>query len=133
MTVHRIRLRGPWRLEAAAPHEGFARTVRLPACWSEFCDAGLERVRLSRKFHCPTNLGPADRVSLVVQELPEGASVSLNGAPLGLQAQPVDQAFVFPAPRLAPNNVLSVEFEVGRTPPSAGTAWGDISLVISSP
>jgi hypothetical protein len=134
MSVHRIRLRGPWRLETTAEAENdSARTVRLPTSWSELVDAGLERVRLSRNFHRPTNLGPADHVSLVVEELPEGASVSLNGTPLDVQAKPANQTFIFPAPQLEPNNVLSLEFEVGRTPRSADTAWGEIALVISSP
>jgi hypothetical protein len=113
--------------------EGPTRTVRLPASWDELVDAGSERVRLSRKFHRPTNLGPADQVSLVVQDLPKEACVSLNGAPLTLQAQPLNQAFIFPAPQLEQNNVLSLEFEVGRTPRSADVAWGEIALVISSP
>ncbi len=133
MTVHRIRLRGPWLLEPTPPAETPSRTVRLPGGWSDLLGAGVRRVRLSRRFHSPTNLGPDDEVSLVVKKLPEGAHVCLNGANLAAQARHAAEDSVFPTSRLELNNLLTVEFDVGATPDADDEAWGDVALVISSP
>jgi hypothetical protein len=133
MTVHRIRLRGPWQLSATAPGSPPARKVQLPATWSELFDSTETHVRLSRRFHRPTNLGPADRVSLIVDDLPEGARVSLNGASLGAETGHEAQRTVFPTPHLEPHNLLTVEFDVAETRVPRDQAWGDVSLVISSP
>src|SRR6202035_3162802 len=100
MTAHRIRLRGPWQLAPAAANEGQTTTVRLPAPWSALFDGDAGRVRLSRRFHRPTNLAPTDQISLVVSPLPLGAHVSLNGTILDLQSDCGSDQAVFPAPRL---------------------------------
>ncbi len=145
MTVHRIRLRGPWLLEpdactetatgseTEARTETGARTVRLPASRDELVDAGARRVRLSRRFHCPTNLGPDDRVSVVVHDLPDGADVCLNGARLGRQASDIAADSVFATSPLEPTNLLSVEFDAGAIPTTGDEPWGDVALLISSP
>jgi hypothetical protein len=133
MTVHRIRLRGPWLLEPTAATQMPARTVRLPLRWGELVEFGARRVRLSRRFHCPTNLGPNDQVSLGVNELPEGALVCLNGASLGPQTCHAAGESVFPTARLEPNNLLTVEFDVGPRSAAVDEAWGEVALMISSP
>jgi len=139
MTVHRIRLRGPWllepdtRTETEIGTETGARTVRLPAPRNELVDAGAGRVRLSRRFHCPTNLGPDDRVSVVVHDLPDGADVCLNGSCLGRQPSDIAAASVFATSRLEPTNLLSVEFDAATIPTTGDERWGDVALLISSP
>ena len=135
MTVHRIRLRGPWLLEPTArrPETVEARTVRLPVRLGELVECGACRVRLSRRFHCPTNLGPDDQVSLGVNKLPDEALVCLNGAPLGPQACHATGESVFPIARLEPNNLLTVEFDVSTRSAASDGAWGEVALLISSP
>jgi hypothetical protein len=145
MTVHRIRLRGPWLLELDARSEPEAvaqiatgtttpaRTVRLPALRDELVDAGAGRIRLSRRFHSPTNLGPDDRVSVAVQDLPTGADVRLNGTRLGRQASDSAEHAVFATSRLEPTNLLSVEFDPGTIPATSDEPWGNVALLISSP
>jgi hypothetical protein len=133
MTVHRIRLRGPWLLEPTAATEMRARTVRVPVRWGELVECGACRVRLSRRFHCPTNLGPDDQVSLGVNKLPDEALVCLNGAPLGPQACHATGESVFPIARLEPNNLLTVEFDVDTRSAAVDEAWGEVALMISSP
>jgi hypothetical protein len=133
MTVHRIRLRGPWLLEPTTAPETPARAARLPIRWGELVESGARRVRFSRRFHCPTNLGPNDQVSLVVRELPQGALVHLNGASLGQQAGPASEDSVFPTPRLEPSNLLTVEFDVDPRSAAGDGAWGEVALLISSP
>jgi hypothetical protein len=131
-TEHRIRLRGPWLLQPTAAPSSPSRKIQLPAPWSELFDTGIRGVLLSRRFNRPTNLGPADRVSLVIDDLPAGARVSLNGTRLAPELQHAAQPTVFPAPRLEPHNLLTVEFDAAPT--AAGDQiWGEVALVISSP
>jgi hypothetical protein len=132
MSVHRIRLRGPWQLQPIATGHTAPRTVRLPARWDELIDVGARRVSLSRRFHRPTNLSPVDEVSLVVDALPEGAHVSLNGTSLGSQSGIAPQT-IFSAPQLEPSNLLTVEFDVATTRVAGDQTWGDVALVIRSP
>jgi len=107
--------------------------VRLPALRDELVDAGAGRVRLSRRFHCPTNLGPDDRVSVVVQDLPTGADVCLNGTRLSRQVSDSAEHAVFATSRLEPTNLLSVEFDPGTIPATSDEPWGNVALLISSP
>lgn len=65
MPIHRIRLGPPWEVSAA---DG--------------------RVTHRRKFGRPTNLGPGERVWLVLDAVPGPATVSLNDSPLGTAAGP---------------------------------------------
>jgi hypothetical protein len=132
MTVHRIRLRGPWELAAAAAVQIAPRTVRLPGQCCQLFDPAAGRVRLSRRFHCPTNLGLDDQVSFVVEALPDGACVSLNGASLASEGN-ADERGVFPAPSLAPTNLLTVEFDVPAAFAAPDQWWGEVALLINSP
>jgi hypothetical protein len=113
---------------AAAPDS--PRTVRLPLPWCELVECGAGRLRLSRRFNRPTNLGLDDRVSVVVTELPSGALVCLNGTSLEQQA---GQDSVFDAPHLEPSNRLTIEFDVSTRSAARDDAWGEVALLISSP
>jgi hypothetical protein len=88
---------------------------------------------LSRRFHCPTNLGLHDQVSLVVEALPDGACVTLNGASLASEAGNAGKRGVFPAPSLAPTNLLTVEFDVPAAFAAPDQSWGEVALLINSP
>jgi hypothetical protein len=132
-TVHRIRLRGPWALEPTDAGDMPERTVRLPLQWAELVDFGARRVRLSRRFHRPTNLGPNDQVSVVVHDLPAGAQVGLNGTILEQQIPPPTKESVFGTPQLEPTNLLSVEFDVSTRSAAGDGTWGEVALLISSP
>jgi|HubBroStandDraft_6_1064221.scaffolds.fasta_scaffold236976_1 hypothetical protein len=133
MSVHRIRLRGPWQLQSALSSEAPPRTVRLPARWSELLEEGPRQLRLCRRFHRPTNLAPDDQVAVTIAELPIGAQVQLNGTPLGMSAEPDAESSVFPTPHLQATNLLTIEFDLSTTRHADGESWGDVSLVISSP
>jgi hypothetical protein len=83
MSVHRIQLRGPWQLEwTSAPGESVQK-VRLPAEWDDLFAGHSGPVRLTRKFHRPTNLGPNEQVELVFQQWPGIWTISLNQHPVG--------------------------------------------------
>ncbi len=132
-TVHRIRLRGPWLLKPTAVPSTPPRRIQLPAPWAGLFDADVRDVQLSRRFNRPTNLGPADRISLVVNDLPAGARVSLNGITLTPQPPDAAQTAVFPTACLEPHNLLTIEFDVAATVAAGDQIWGEIALVISSP
>lgn len=133
MTVHRIRLRGPWLLEPADGQDLPGRTIRLPLQWAELVECGARRVRLSRRFHRPTNLGPQDQVAVIIQDLPAEAQVGLNGTILAQQISTPTKESVFRMPRLEPTNLLSIEFEVGTRSAAGAGVWGEVALCISSP
>ncbi len=44
--------------------------IRLPAEWNELFSGRAGRVRLTRKFHRPTNLGPNEQVDLSLSNGP---------------------------------------------------------------
>jgi hypothetical protein len=88
---------------------------------------------LSRRFNRPTNLGPADRISLVVNDLPTGARVSLNGITLTPQPPDAAQTVVFPTQHLEPHNLLTIDFDVAATAAAGDLIWGEVALIISSP
>jgi len=132
-TAHRIRLRGPWLLQPTAVPSTRPRRIHLPAPWAELFEADVRRVKLSRRFNRPTNLGPADRISVVVNDLPAGARASLNGITLTPQPQDAAQPAVFQTPHLEPHNLLTIEFDVAATVAAGDQIWGEVALVISSP
>jgi hypothetical protein len=132
-TAHRIRLRGPWLLQPTAVPSTPPRRIQLPAPWAELFGADFRGVQLSRRFNRPTNLGPADRISLVVNDLPAGARVSLNAITLTPKPPDAAQTAVFPTSHLEPHNLLTIEFDVAATTAASDQIWGEVALVISSP
>jgi hypothetical protein len=130
--VHRIRLRGPWQLQAAAPGSAPPQSIRLPARAAEFFDTGAPSLQLSRRFNRPTNLAAGDRISLIIDNFPEGARVTLNGARLEPESLPAAEPTVFPTSRLEPHNLLAIEFEVASINAIGDQVWGNIALVIGS-
>jgi hypothetical protein len=132
-TAHRIRLRGPWLLQPTEVPSIPPRRIQLPAPWAELFDADVRGVQLSRRFNRPTNLGPADRISLVVNDLPEDARVSLNGNTLTPKPPAAAKTEVFPSLHLEPHNLLTIEFDVAATTAAGDQIWGEVALVISSP
>src|SRR6202035_57359 len=109
------------------------RRIELPAPWAELFEADLRGVQLSRRFNRSTKLEPADRVAVVVNDLPAGALVSLNGIALTPQPPDAAQTAVFPTPHLEPHNLLTIEFDVAATTAAGDQIWGEVALVISNP
>lgn len=82
---HVIRLRGPWA-----------------------CEVSGQGVRYSRRFNCPTNLEPRDRVWLTFEGGSHPASVRLNDHPLGQLAAGKPAQFDV-TNQLVSHNVLAVD------------------------
>src|SRR5262249_9777400 len=94
---HAIRLKGPWELEPLAREvpspAGEARrgvcasagaTVEVPGDWGSVLGEDFRgTARYTRRFNCPTNLGPQEHVELVFEGVDYEAQVTLNGHDLG--------------------------------------------------
>lgn len=86
---HVIRLRGPWTCEPIAGSStgehssAHAQTVQAKADgpdWTKLLGPSFRgRVRFTRPFNCPTNIGPDERVRLACDGADARATVTLNG------------------------------------------------------
>ncbi|HEV2969226.1 MAG TPA: hypothetical protein VGY55_04490 [Pirellulales bacterium] len=122
MDTHIIRLRWPWECEAIAP----------------------DRLRYTRRFGLPTNLGPLEKVWVVVAGADQFGTIALNNAPLGQISGEAKRAEFDVTRLLAPRNVLVLEIELppeepGATPPerprrerSPAEMIGEVRLEIRS-
>jgi hypothetical protein len=111
MALHRIRLRKPWGIEATA----------AATCWR-------------RRFGCPTGLGAADRLWIVVENLPQAGSIELNGALLGELDGRAASARFEATGRVQPRNELLLRLQTpgGAPLPFSGSPPGEISIEIES-
>ena len=142
---HVIRLRGPWEIEplarfveAGAGEHGEVTgdlpaggKTLVPGDWAELLGADfLGRARYTRRFNCPTNLDPHERVWLVFDGVNEEAQVTLNGQPLG-QFTAGQCPHPFEITRLlVPHNVLVVEVCRRTASDHCGGLVGEVRLEI---
>jgi beta-galactosidase/beta-glucuronidase len=122
---HVIRLRGPWELaplsndkasndeasdESLAPAAAEACRVEVPGDWCAALGADfVGTARYTRRFNCPTNLDPHERVWLALDAVDHQARVTLNGQPLGSLTGSLATARFDITAALAPHNTLSVD------------------------
>ena len=139
MSVHRIRLRGPWRYESLSAEitDPASGRVPLPGAWQELFGEVAGRVRFSRTFHRPTNLEPGSRVHLVFEGLGGAAEISLNGRKIGESANGTaaeDSLRIEVTERLNPHNELQVDVQYDPTESATpGGLWGLVVLEIHEP
>jgi len=88
---HVIRLRGPWTCEPIAANRSAGQhaspETNLPVSgkadgpdWTKTLGANFRgRVRFTRPFNCPTNIGPDERVRLACDGADARATLTLNG------------------------------------------------------
>ncbi len=127
--LHSIRLRGPWQFFLYKADGTFDQVRQpleqeLPASWRE----GSQEVTAKRKFNCPRNLLPGQRVLIQIQSLAELGEVQLNDEPLPPLADP---GILVPEPKrrtifeglttyfeitsqLEPFNELRIDFSTGQ-------------------
>ena len=131
--AHRIRLDGPWELEWTSGQTTPPRRIRLPADWNELFASGGGSVRLSRRFHEPTNLGPGDEVALVFENWPGTWVVTINQRSLGDLRDSIPVRIAI-SPLLQPANVLTLEgrFEEKAGSQAARDRSGQVALEIHS-
>lgn len=87
MPVHRIRLLGPWEFS----WEGMTNligpaitggTTAMPRDWQSLFGPVPGTALMRRRFHCPTNLEPQDRVWLVCSGVRGEGTILLNDSVL---------------------------------------------------
>jgi hypothetical protein len=120
---HIIRLRGPWELEPLARYVAggdplceetrdlpAGGRVSVPGDWGELLGTDfIGRVRYTRRFNCPTNLGHGQRVWLALDGADPRADVVLNGRPIGqVDGYQATTRFDITA-AIQPHNGLTVE------------------------
>jgi hypothetical protein len=112
MALHRIRLRKPWGSEVIAG----------AICWR-------------RRFGRPTGLGAADRLWIVVENLPQAGSIALNGVLLGALGGGAACGRFEVTGRLDARNELLLRLQTPGDAhlPSSGSPPGEISIEIQSP
>ncbi len=87
MPVHRIRLLGPWEFawegvtSLVAPALTMGATA-MPRDWQSLFGPVPGTALMRRRFHCPTNLEPQDRVWLVCSGVRGEGTILLNDSVL---------------------------------------------------
>ncbi len=100
----------------------------MPCDWGALLGPNFRgRVRFTRKFNRPTNLGPNERVRLVFAGLAGTTSLQLNGELLELAEGGAEIAA-----RLAPSNVIVLEVELLPEQPLPSGPFCDVRLEIRS-
>lgn len=126
MYPHRIRLRGPWRLEPVAGDQP-PRTARLPGRWADAGLAGFRgTVRYRRSFGMPRRLDPWERVFITCDGAAGHATVFLNGERLGEFANGEHPFSIEATGKLVDRNELVIDL----TADERGGIWGDVALEI---
>ena len=113
MSVHTIRLAGPWQLESAAD----AARTRLPI----ECPRG-NGFRAARRFGRPGRLDTGERVWLVIDGLSGEVEIRLNEVPLEL-VDGTDGLRVDITDELVADNWLSVRWKGDDPGGLAGLVW----------
>lgn len=106
------------------------RKIRLPADWNDLFDACSGRVRLTRKFHRPTNLGPKEEVDLVFEQWPGVWAISLNHRHISefRDSSPESPQRIAITALLQPTNVLSAETQIEQ-PAGQKTRRGPMGVI----
>jgi hypothetical protein len=155
---YRIRLRGPWEVawrrsreprvesqesrvesqrDRATPDSDAGSapefdTQYLPAAWRELFGEEAGSARFRRRFNRPTNLGPQQRVSIVLQDVAGGVSLWINRHPVAA-AKAQERAVFDVTEHLEDYNLLEVEiaFDPAHDRHSPGGLWQPVLLEIS--
>ena len=110
--THKIKLRGPWQIEALESSTGPLpppTETAVPGDWGSALGLHFRgSARYTRRFGLPTNLEPGERVSLVVGRVDYAAAVKLNGELLGWQSF-IDEEWQYDVTaKLKPRNDLAL-------------------------
>ena len=105
--LHRIRLRGPWNVQRVVRgRRGEITVSHFPATWRALSGGDRGTFRFSRRFGCPTGVGPLQVVWLEIASSAAGRAV-LNENDLGEISQG-SQCFDVTS-RLGDGNQLELE------------------------
>lgn len=120
MSVHRIRLLGPWEFSweettAGAPPPVTAGTTAMPSDWRSLFEAAAGTALFRRRFHCPSNLGPHERVWLVCTGVRGRGTILFNDEPRASFASDGGAVECDLTAHLKPFNVVGLRVSVAPT------------------
>ena len=137
MPVHRIRLLGPWEFvwegsaggETPLVTEG---TTAMPCDWRSLFGSVAGTSTFRRRFHCPSNLDPNERVWLICTGVRGLGTVSLNDEQLSEFNSDGESVECEVTSHLQPFNVASIRLSVGVVgePQSPGGLFEPVVLEI---
>lgn len=105
--THRIRLRGPWNVQRASQEGGGEIAIfHFPEAWGATAGGECGTFRFSRRFGCPTGIGPRQTIWLEIAASATGR-VDLNEQDLGRISPGVNSFNV--TSRLRDGNQVEVE------------------------
>ena len=118
MPVHRIRLLGPWEfLWKGSAGEGAPLvtegTTAMPCDWRSLFGLVVGTATFRRRFHCPSNLEPHERVWLIGTGVRGCGTVSLNDEQLSEFNSDGEAVECEMTSRLQPFNVVSIQLSAG--------------------
>lgn len=93
MSIHQIRLRGPWTWQCRECTAGDippTGRLQMPVAWQLAFDGALGTVAFGRRFHLPTNLADDDCVHLHLTGSRGVQGLQLNEQPLEFAAGTAD-------------------------------------------
>ena len=121
MNMHRIPLRGPWKITPLDLPETPPVQQTLPEDWGELVAISGKGVRLQRTFHRPTGLDHSPPVWIMVTNLRGVGDVRLNGHRLAAFEADLPTDFRYEVNSLlVPTN--SLEIELKTIPETSQTA-----------
>jgi hypothetical protein len=134
VSVHRIRLIGPWEFAwrtstgdgAELDGKAASGTIKMPCDWQSIFGSRGGKVAFSRRFHRPTNLEPHERVLIVLTGVGGSGTIRLNGDSL-LEFSDADSVEADVTNKLEAFNLLEIEVE---HQPIAGKLGGLHSPVV---
>ena len=137
MSVHRIRLIGPWDyvwLGATDPTMDapptVGGTIKMPCDWQSIFGPRAGRATFSRQFHRPTNLEPHERVFIVLTGVGGAGRFSLNGLAMGDFDGKDKSAEAEVTNKLESFNQLEITIEFAPDDASLGGLYDAVALEI---
>ncbi|MEX1095199.1 MAG: hypothetical protein WED34_04070 [Planctomycetales bacterium] len=106
----------------------------MPASWEDLFGARPGRARFRRLFHRPTNVGPDERLYLVVERVAGAATVKLDGLHLGSIAVAGGDGEFEVTDLVRPNSELSIELAHNPALAEAGSdrVWETVAIEVRS-
>ena len=147
MSVHRIRLVGPWdftwreALESGDDSDGLeirptkSGNTQMPCDWQALFGAAAGCATFSRRFHRPTNLDAREQVVIVLTGVGGEGTISLNGTVMSEFTSSAGSVETNVTDRLMAFNVLEVcvRFSPALESQSPGGLFAPVVLEIRAP
>ncbi len=139
MSVHRIRLAGPWgytwleSLDHKKP-EQVSGTIKIPADWQVVFGLVAGSAIFSRKFHRPTNLEPHEQVVMHFKGIAGSGEIRLNDVVLMKfpESAGVLECDITTSMQAFNRLEIQLRFDPSISPATRGGLYDDVAIEIRS-